>query len=88
MKSWLCEIWNNVNEFFQGEDGALSMTRLMVFLSYFPAAYVAVATKSETMASAILTAYVVQYGIARFHDVKQTKANADATATVAASTAP
>lgn len=72
---WLCNIWLGLRGFFEGQDGSLSMSRLMTFLAYWPAAYIAIMTHSVEMASAILTVYVVQYGASRAFDVKQTKAD-------------
>lgn len=76
----MSKAWEAFKGFFQGEDGSLSMSRLMTFLAYWPALFIVVWAKSETMADSILAAYVVQYGVSRYNDVKQTKANADAAA--------
>ena len=48
-------------EFFEGENLRLSMTRLTVFLSFFPASYVVVTTKSEDALGWYLGAYVLGY---------------------------
>lgn len=48
-------------EFFEGEGGILSMTRLLCFMSFFPASYVVVITKSENALGWYLGAYVLGY---------------------------
>lgn len=44
-------------EFFEGEDGHLSMSRLLCFMSFFPAAYVVMASQSEGTLGWFLGAY-------------------------------
>lgn len=46
-------------EFFEGEDGGLSMTRLLCFLSFFPASWVTVRIENENA----LTIYVATYAL-------------------------
>jgi len=48
-------------EFFQGDNGVLSMTRLLCFISIFPSSYVVVATKSDDALGWYLGAYVLGY---------------------------
>lgn len=48
-------------EFFEGEGGVLSMTRLLCFLSFFPSSYVVIVTKSENALGWYLGAYVLGY---------------------------
>lgn len=48
-------------EFFEGENGQLSMTRLLCFLSFFPASYVVVVNTSESILGWYLGAYVLSY---------------------------
>lgn len=48
-------------EFFEGDNGRLSMTRLLCFLSFFPASFVVVETLSENALGWYLGAYVVGY---------------------------
>lgn len=48
-------------EFFQGESGTLSMTRLLCFLSFFPASYVVIIAKTENILGWYLGAYVLSY---------------------------
>ena len=50
-----------MKEFFQGEGGLLSMSRLLCFLSFFPATYVLCITKSAESLGLYLGAYVVSY---------------------------
>lgn len=48
-------------EFFEGENGSLSMTRLLMFLSFFPSSYVvSITAESETLGW-YLGAYVLGY---------------------------
>lgn len=49
------------SQFFEGEDGTPSMTRLLCFLSFFPASYVVVSTKSAEALGWYLGAYVSGY---------------------------
>lgn len=51
---------NELKQFFEGEDGVLSMTRLLCFLSFFPATYMAVKLMTENA----LTIYVGCYALA------------------------
>ena len=53
--------WNRFLEFFEDQDGGLSMTRLLCFISIFPASFVVVATKDEGTLSWYLGAYVLGY---------------------------
>lgn len=46
---------------FEGDDGRLSMTRLLCFLSFGPSSYVVVATQSENALGWYLGAYVLGY---------------------------
>lgn len=48
-------------EFFQDTAGALSMTRLLCFLSLFPSSYVLVMTKTDEALGLYLGAYVIGY---------------------------
>lgn len=48
-------------EFFEGDNKRLSMTRLTVFLSFFPSSYVLIVTKSENALGWYLGAYVLGY---------------------------
>ena len=50
-----------LNQFFEGEDGRLSMTRLMVFLSFGPASWVVVNESSSETLGWYLGAYVLGY---------------------------
>ena len=48
-------------EFFEGDNGRLSMTRLTVFLSLFPSSWVVIITQSEDALGWYLGAYVLGY---------------------------
>jgi hypothetical protein len=48
-------------EFFEGDSGRLSMTRLLCFLSFIPASYVVLKEPSEGMLGWYLGAYVLGY---------------------------
>lgn len=45
-------------EFFEGESGRLSMTRLLCFLSFFPATYVTIESAGTSDASDVLMIYL------------------------------
>lgn len=53
--------WNKFLEFFEDQDGGLSMTRLLCFLSIFPSSFVVVKTCDEGTLSWYLGAYVLGY---------------------------
>ena len=48
-------------EVFEGEGNRLSMSRLLCFMSFLPASYVVVSTKSEDALGWYLGAYVLGY---------------------------
>ncbi len=48
-------------EFFEGEDSRLSMTRLTVFMAFFPASYVVIMTLSPDALGWYLGAFVLGY---------------------------
>jgi len=48
-------------QFFENQDGALSMTRLLCFLSIFPSSYVVLMTQTEETLAWYLGAYVLGY---------------------------
>ena len=50
---------SKLSEFFQGEDGALSMSRLVFFLSLFPAAWHVVSTHLDALS--FITTYAGTY---------------------------
>ncbi len=56
-------------EMFEADSGRLSMMRLTMFLSFFPASYVIIAEPTETMFGLYLGAYVVGYLGGKFADV-------------------
>lgn len=49
-----------VAEFFEGDNKRLSMTRLLAFMSFFPASSVLGVSHSDTALTVYLSAYVVQ----------------------------
>jgi hypothetical protein len=48
-------------EFFEGGDGRLSMTRLLMYLSFWPAAYIACADRGSETYGWFISAYVFGY---------------------------
>lgn len=48
-------------ELLQGDDGQLSMSRLLTFLSFFPTTYILCTNPSENMLLYYLGAFVVNY---------------------------
>lgn len=48
-------------EFFEAEDGRLSMTRLLCFLSFFPASVVVLRDGTESTLAWYVGAYVLGY---------------------------
>lgn len=60
--------YRRVMEFFEGEGSTLSMARLLVFMSFFPAAYVVIIKPGSDTLTIFLTAFVAQYGLSKFGD--------------------
>ncbi len=52
---------NKLAEFFQDKDGALSMSRLLSFLSFFPATVVVLSTKTDDALQWYVGAYAAGY---------------------------
>ena len=50
-----------LTEFLEDETERLSMSRLLCFMSFFPATYVLVSTQSDTALGWYLGAYVLGY---------------------------
>lgn len=48
-------------EFFEGDNGRLSMTRLLCFLSFFPSSFVVLKTLNENALGWYIGGYVVGY---------------------------
>lgn len=48
-------------EFFEGEKNRLSMSRLMMFLSFFPATYVVIKDAGEATLGWFVSAYVLGF---------------------------
>lgn len=65
-------------EFFESEDGRLSMTRLLCFLSFFPAAYIAITHPTSDIYGFFLGTYVLGYvggkGVDGYVSAAKTKA--------------
>lgn len=65
---------NRIMEFFEGENQRLSMTRLTVFMSFFPATYILIKTESIDGLGYFLGAYVVGYIGGKGADVMMARA--------------
>lgn len=63
-------IWR---EFFEGDNGRGSMTRLLSFMSYFPASYVVVTAPSEGMVGWYLGAFAGAYAGGKLADALQNR---------------
>lgn len=59
MFMWLCN--GRCLEFFEGEDGRLSMTRLLMFLSFWPSSFVALVCADKPNVSDVLMWYIGGY---------------------------
>lgn len=59
MFSWLCS--GRCLEFFEAEDGRLSMTRLLCFLSFWPSSYAVVMAALKGDAEGVLGWYIGGY---------------------------
>lgn len=62
-------------EFFEDTDRRLSMTRLLMFLSFFPASYVVLCDQDEATLGWYLSAYAAAYGLGKFSDARGKNAN-------------
>lgn len=51
----------HVMDFFRADGGGLSMTRLLCFMSFFPASYVVIKVQDEGTLGWYLGAYVLGY---------------------------
>lgn len=60
-------------EFFEGDMGRLSMTRLLCFLSFFPASWVLIQSPTENMLGFYLGAFVIGYVGGKGADVFQSR---------------
>ncbi len=69
-------------EFFEGDDSRLSMTRLMMFLAFFPASYVVVLMQTEGSLAWYLSAYALGYVGGKMSDVMGRPRHATRTTTV------
>lgn len=61
LKEELCHFRCRSSEFFVGDNGMMSMTRLLCFLSFFPASYVVIQTNNADTLGWYLGAYVLGY---------------------------
>lgn len=68
---------NRFAEFFEGENRRMSMPRLMMFMSFFPATIVVVKTENENIFGWYLSAYAAAYGMARLGAVMEKGKNAN-----------
>lgn len=57
----MLKFWGVVREFFEGENGVLSMTRLLCFLSFFPASWVTVKLENENALAIYVGTYALSY---------------------------
>lgn len=60
-------------EFFKSDKGNLSMTRLLCFMSWFPASFVLIKTQNENMFITYLSIFVGGYVAGKWADVQNTK---------------
>lgn len=67
-----------LSQFFEGEDGLLSMTRLLCFLSFWPASFVVLVTKSADTLGWYLGAYTGAYIGGKGADVWKKRGERDA----------
>lgn len=67
-------------QFFEGDDGRLSMTRLLAFMSFFPASSVLAVSHSDTALGLYLSAYVLQLVGGKTADAYMQKVKKDAVA--------
>ncbi len=69
-------------EFFEGDDYRLSMTRLLCFMSFFPASWVVMTKGNEGILGWYLSAYVLGYVGGKCADVLGKPRNAAAPSNV------
>lgn len=66
--------WNKLREFFQGDNGGYSMTRLLCFLSFFPSTVMAYQLHSENALTIYVATFALSYlgkeGIGAIKDIK------------------
>lgn len=65
-------------EFFEGDGGRLSMTRLTCFMAFFPATYLLIIAGTENMLLYFLGAFVVGYVGGKGFDAMTSSAEAKA----------
>ena len=54
----LCSRWS---QFFEADDGRLSMSRLLCFMSFFPSSTVVMTTRTDTALLYYISGYVLGY---------------------------
>jgi hypothetical protein len=57
----MLKFWMTMREFFEGEDSVLSMTRLLCFLSFFPASWVTIKIQNENALAIYVGTYALSY---------------------------
>lgn len=66
--------WKRLREFFQGDNGGYSMTRLLCFLSFFPSTVMAYQLHSENALLIYVGVFAMSYlgkeGIGAVRDIK------------------
>ncbi len=67
-----------VIEFFVGENNLLSMTRLLCFMSWFPATYVVVKSESENILGWYLGSFVGGFVGGKLSECIKSRRGADA----------
>lgn len=60
--------WMRWVQFFEGENNRLSMTRLLCFLSFFPASYVVIEDSASETLGWYVGGYVLGYVGGKFSD--------------------
>ena len=63
--------WFRLIEFFESDEGRMSMSRLLMFMSFFPATYVLIKTLDIEALWAILSAFCGVYGVGKVADRKK-----------------
>lgn len=79
MRALLAALWfgpenvGGAREFFEDESGALSMTRLLNFLAFWPASYAFVLNPTEGMAGIYLGVFAGTYAVGKGIDAWKAK---------------
>lgn len=64
---------SRLSQFFEGDNGRLSMTRLLMFMSFAPATYVVTTSKSADTLGWYIGGYVLGYAAGKGADVMMSK---------------